>query len=57
MRSRSSWTYNNKPRVTPQTPTTIPHIRRAHICKNTLRKEGIKPPRTSFKPAPYPIWG
>jgi hypothetical protein len=54
-RSRSSWTYNNKPRVTPRMSPTIPHVRGAYICKNSLRKEGIEPPRTSFKPAPYPI--
>jgi cytochrome c oxidase subunit 2 len=55
MRSRSSWTYNNKPRVTPRMSTTVPHVQRAYICKNSLRKEGIEPPRTSFKLAPYPI--
>jgi hypothetical protein len=41
--------------VTPRMSPTIPHVWRTHICKNTLRKEGIEPPRTSFKLAPYPI--
>jgi hypothetical protein len=35
--------------------TFIPHVRRTYIRKDSLRKEGIEPPRTSFKPAPYPI--
>lgn len=51
-RSTNGRTHLNKRWMTTWMPSPISHIWRANLCIIKIRKEGIEPPKTGFKPMP-----